>query len=252
MPLKNLPLPKSYLEKILRPVNKLTESCVLKAQGENLYTVCSSPDNTVILYANAKLPVKFEEEIRLNLISIKKLISGLECLGDEGDFSIQFFSNNIKCETKNSETDEKTFFKYHLVDDSVIRETPVNINKITQLTFDTEFIITHNKIKQILSAYVFASDLTKIYFYSQDDKVYAEINDKTLQNVDNMTLVIASDYKGQSIQEPIPVSIEVFKNLIINRGDIKVKINNQYKVFVFSNTEQDGIELKYIVSALVK
>lgn len=252
MSAKVLPLPKSYLEKILKPVNKLTESCVLKAYQENLYTVCSSPDNTVILYAKAKLPIKLEDEIRLNLISIKKLISGLECLGEDGEFSMQFSSNNIKCEIKDPETNEKTYFKYHLVDDSVIREAPVNINKIAQLVFDTEFVISHNKIKQILSAYVFASELTKIYFYTQDSKVYAEINDKTLQNVDNMTLVIASEYKGKDISEAIPINIEVFKNLISNRGDIKVRINNQYKVFVFNNTENDSVELKYIVSALVK
>jgi hypothetical protein len=139
-----------------------------------------------------------------------------------------------------------------LVDDSVIRETPVNINKITQLKFDTEFVIPNSKIRQILSAYVFASDLTKIYFQTEDNKVYAEINDKTLQNVDNMRMVVANNYTGEEIKEPTPISIEVFKNLISNKSDIKVKINNQFKVFVFSNNEEKDVELKYIVSALVK
>jgi hypothetical protein len=249
---KVLPLPKSYLEKILKPVNRLTESCVLKAENDSLFTICSSPDNTVILYAKACLPSKVEENIRLNLISIKKLISGLDCLGENGEFSIHYSNNNIKCESKDHETNEKTYFKYHLVDDSVIRETPVNINKIAQLKFDTEFTIPNSKIKQILSAYVFASELSKIYFQTQEDKVYAEINDKTLQNVDHMRLAVSSSFIGTSIDEPIPISIEVFKNLMTNRSDIKVKINNQYKVFVFNNTEENDVELKYIVSALVK
>jgi hypothetical protein len=46
--------------------------------------------------------------------------------------------------------------------------------------------------------------------------------------------------------------MEVFKNLAHSRSDIKVKINNQFKVFVFQNSDEDGIELKYIISALVK
>jgi hypothetical protein len=249
---KILPLPKSFLEKVLKPVNKLTESCVLKIEKNSLYTICSSPDNTVILYAKAELPIETDEKIRLNLISIKKLMSGLDCLGENGEFSIQLAENNIKCESKDVESNEKTYFKYHLVDDSVIRETPVNINKITQLKFDTEFNISSPKIRQIISAYVFASELTKIYFQTEDGKVYAEINDKTLQNVDHMRMVVADNYTGADIEEPTPISIEVFKNLVSNKSDIKVKINNQYKVFVFSNTEEKNIELKYIVSALVK
>lgn len=249
---KILPLPKSFLEKVLKPVNKLTESCVLKIEKNSLYTICSSPDNTVILYAKAELPIEADEKIRLNLISIKKLMSGLDCLGENGEFSIQLAENNIKCESKDVESNEKTYFKYHLVDDSVIRETPVNINKITQLKFDTEFSISSAKIRQIISAYVFASELTKIYFQTEDGKVYAEINDKTLQNVDHMRMVVADNYTGVDIEEPTPINIEVFKNLVSNKSDIKVKINNQYKVFVFSNTEEKNIELKYIVSALVK
>jgi hypothetical protein len=247
----HIPLPKSFLEKILKPVNRLTESCVLKADKDSLYSICSSSDKTVILYAKAKLPFVLNDSIRLNLISIKKLISGLECLGDDGEFSIEYNINNIKCEVKTSDG-EKTFFKYHLVDDSVIRETAVNLEKMSQLKFDTEFILTTSKIRQIMAGYAFASDLTKIYFYSKENKVYAEINDRTLQNVDNMTLIVADNVEGSAIVDALPVNTEVFKNLASCKTDIKVKINNQYKVFIFQNKEDDDVELKYIVSALVK
>lgn len=247
----HIPLPKSFLEKLLKPVNRLTESCVLKADKNDLYSICSSPDNTVILYAKTTLPFTLNEAVRLNLISIKKLLSGLECLGDDGEFSIEYNINSIKCEVK-SPDNEKTFFKYHLVDDSVIRETPVNLNKISQLKFDTEFVLDTGKIKQIMAGYAFASDLTKIYFFTREGKVYAEINDRTLQNVDNMTLVISDSFTGSDITDAIPVNVEVFKNLASCKTDIKVKINNQYKVFIFQNKEDDEVELKYIVSALVK
>jgi hypothetical protein len=247
-----IPLPKSYLEKLLKPVNRLTESCVLNVNEDSLYTICSSTDSTVILYAKAKLPINITPSIRLNLISIKKLLSGLECLGDNGIFTIESDVNFIKCQNEDPETTEKTFFKYHLVDDSVVKEAPVNINKIASLKFDTEFVISTNKIKQLMSGYAFASDLTKIYFSTKEEKVTAEINDKTLQNVDHINLVVASSFSGDAITDPIPLSLEVFKNLAHCKTDIKVRLNTQYKVFIFQNKEEENIELKYIISALVK
>lgn len=248
----HIPLPKSYLEKLLKPVNRLTESCVLNASEDSLYTICSSQDSTVILYAKAQLPVKITPSVRLNLISIKKLLSGLECLGDEGQFSIESEVNSIKCQNIRHDNQEKTFFKYHLVDDSVVKEAPVNINKIASLKFDTEFTIGVNKIKQLMSGYAFASDLTKIYFSTSENLVKAEINDKTLQNVDHINLVISNSFTGDPIDEPVALSMEVFKNLAHCRSDIRVRLNTQYKVFVFQNTEDENVELKYIISALVK
>ena len=246
-----IPIEKEYFEKLLKPVNRLTESCVLKTDKDGLFSICSSPDNTVILYARIKTPIELKEPLRLNLINIKKLLSGLECLGDSGDFSIEYNQNNIKCSNKSNDG-ENTHFKYHLVDDSVVRECPVNINKIAQLEFDTEFSITSSKIKQIMAGYAFASDLTKIYFSTKDGKVYAEINDYTLQNVDNISLNICNEFTGKPISQSLPINTEVFKNLATCRTDVKVKINNQYKVFVFQNKDDNDVELKYIVSALVK
>jgi len=180
------------------------------------------------------------------------LLSGLECLGDNGDFSIENETNFIKCQNVDHDTQEKTFFKYHLVDDSVVKEAPVNINKIASLKFDTEFSINVGKIKQLMAGYAFASDLTKIYFCTKGNQVVAEINDKTLQNVDHINLVVSSNFTGEEITDPIPLSMEVFKNLSHCRSDIKVRLNNQYKVFIFQNTEEENVELKYIISALVK
>lgn len=248
-------LPKEFLEKILKPINRLTESCVLNLQKNQLYSVCSSPDNTVILYAKANIPsledFKEDETVRLNLISIKKLLSGLECLGSGNNFSLEVDKNNIKCQSIDQETQEAIYFKYHLVDDSVVKEAPVNINKIASLKFDTEFIISESSMKQILLGYSFASDVTKIYFSTKNGKVVAEIDDKTQQNVDTIKIPIANSHIGNTL-EATPISMEVFKNLASCRAEIKVRVNTQYKVFIFQNTESNNIDLKYIVSALIK
>jgi hypothetical protein len=246
-----IPIPKTSLEKLLKPVNRLTESCVLKSSEDSIYTVCSSNDNSVILYAKTKLPNTIDS-IRLNLINIKKLLTGLDCLGDDGNFSISYNQNNIVCKSTNNENGENTHFKYHLVDDNIIKESTVNVQNIAKLKFDTIFEISTQKLRQIMSAYSFVNDVNKIYFYTKDNMVYSEINDRTLQNIDNVSLLASSSYQGEEITIPLSVKIEVFKILANNKNAIKVKINNEFKVFVFQTQEDENTELKYIISALVK
>jgi len=248
---KFLPILKTSLEKLLKPVSRISESCVLKVSDNLLYTVCTPSDNSLILYGAIQLPTSIESH-KFNIINIKKLLTGLDCLGDDGNFSFSTNENSIKCQIENSATNEVAHFKYHLVDDGIIKESAINIQKIAKLKFDTEFEITPDKIKKIISAYTFASDANKIYFYSKDKKVYGDINDNTLQNIDNVSLLISSETVGNEITNPMPISIEIFKNLIATRNPIKVRINNEYNVFIFQTQDDQNIELKYIISALVK
>jgi hypothetical protein len=245
-----LPIAKSSLEKILKPINRLTESCVLKVKDDLLFTICTSSDNSLILYASTKIPTEIDP-FKLNIINIKKLLTGLDCLGDSGEFSLFVENNCLKCQSIDHQTHENISFKYHLVDENIIKETAINIQKIAQLNFDTEFEIRPEVVKKIISAYTFASDASKIYFYSKDKKIYGEIDDKSLQNIDNMSLMISNNLIGVDLDKPLPINIEIFKNLCINKNSLKVKINNEFNVFVFQTQDDENVELKYIVSALV-
>jgi hypothetical protein len=247
---RKISLSKEYLEKILKPINKISESCVLKGKDDSLYSVSSTEDKSVILYAKLKLDSLLEDSIKLNLISVKKLLSGLHCLGNTGNFSITLFDNYIKCET--DENNQKTHFKYHLVEDEIIKEFPIKLEKITNLTFNTEFDLSPDKSKRILAASSFATDAQKVYFAVKDNVITAEINDKTVPNIDNMSIPITDTWNGDDLISDFPISLEIFKNLISFKGNIKVKINNDCKVAIFNIMEDNLLELKYIVSALIK
>jgi hypothetical protein len=179
-------------------------------------------------------------------------MTGLDCLGDDGEFKMVYNDNNIICKSVNAASNENTHFKYHLVDDNIIKESTVNPENIAKLNFDTVFELSLGKLKQILSAYSFSSDVNKIYFYTKDNGVNADIDDKTMQNIDNVSLQASTTYIGQQISTPISIKIEVFKNLATSKNPIKVKINNEFKVFIFETQEDENTELKYIISALVK
>ena len=61
-------LSKNFIQNILKPVNKLTESCVLRIEEDNIYTLCTSSNNVVILYVSAKLKTPAKTNLKLNLI----------------------------------------------------------------------------------------------------------------------------------------------------------------------------------------
>jgi hypothetical protein len=246
-----IPIPKTSLEKLLKPINRALDSCVLKTNDDYLYTVCTSDDKSVIIYGTCKIPAKIQN-LKLNIISIKKLLTGLDCLGDNGEFSIILKENHLRCQMKSICDTDNTFFKYHLVEDGIISESSVSIDLIGKLSFDIEFEISVQKLKQIMSAYLFVGDSIKIYFYTNGKSVYVDIDDKTITNIDNISFMISDSFIGNELDRFVPIKLEVFKNLISSKYPVKVKINKNQGVLILSTTEHDGVELKYIVSALVK
>jgi hypothetical protein len=241
-------IPKGSLNKLLKPVNRLTESCVLRTGTDSIYTLCTSQG--VILYAITKVPGA-TESTKLNIISIKKFLTGLECLGDD-NFKISYNQNCITCSSSSNDSGENTKIKYHLVDDGIIKESVINIEKIVSLSFDTVFEIPVSKVKQIMSAYSFVNEVNKIYFYTKDGKVFADVDDKTMPNIDNVSLIASNEFSGNEINVPLSLKIEIFKLLATSKTSIKVKINDEFKVFVFETQEDENTQLKYIISALVK
>jgi hypothetical protein len=247
---RKISLSKEHLEKILKPINKITESCVLKGNEDQLHTICSTEDKSVILYAKLKISNVLDDDLKLNLIGIKKLISGLNSLGNSGDFTLSFHDNYIKCEI--DDNGKKTHLKYHLVDDNIIKEFPLKIEKITALSFNTEFDLSADNAKKILAASSFATEAQKVYFSLTDGVINAEITDKTVPNIDSMLIPITNTWNGEELISDFPISLEIFKNLVSLKNNIRVKINNECKVAIFHIIEDGVLELKYIVSALIK
>lgn len=248
---QTIPIPKSYLEKILKPITRLTESCTLTASDDVLKTICASADNAVILYTHVKLPSKLQTPTKLNIININRLYSGLQSLGNDGTFEMLYRGNNIVCENTDS-SGFKTHFKYHLVDDSIIKKCSINIQQLLGLKYDTSFSITAKQIKHILSASSFASDVTKVYISTKDGVIYADVDDRTLQNVDTFSIPITDKWGGVGLVDVFPTTVEIFKNLTVAKSDVLVKINNEFRVAIFEMEEDDNLLLKYLVSALIK
>jgi hypothetical protein len=97
----------------------------------------------------------------------------------------------------------------------------------------------------------FATDSNKIYFYTKDGNVYAELTDKELANTDSVSYFITNEFSGEDIKTPILIDLEIFKMFYGLKQDIITKINTKTRVIMFKFEDSD-YKLQYIVAPLKK
>lgn len=235
----------SFVQKFLQPISKLADNVSIIPGDKELYAVCSSQDGSIVLLANLKTDVNTQGILKINLPDIKKFVRLLDCI-DSIDLELTLEDNHIKYNTSSFK------FNYYLLEDSYMQRCPVNPEKIKQLSYDSSFILTNSKFNEILKGSSIATDTDKLYFYTKNDSVYAELNDFERQNVNNITYLVNEKYAGEPIKSALPLNLENVRMLAGLRADnITVKINNTLKVTLFE-VEDEYVSIKFIISALVK
>jgi len=235
-----------FVQKFLLPISKLTDHVSLIPKENLLLAVCASADGSVVLLATLKLETSFPESLnRLNLPDVKKFVRLLDCVEDN-TISLQIKDNHIHYQTPQFK------FNYFLLEDVYMQKCPVNPEKINSLTYDSEFALTNFKFQEVLRGSSIATDSDKLYFYTKDEEVYAELNDYERQNINNLTYLISESFKGTPIKNGIPLNLENIRLLAGLRVDsFRVKINNNLKVTLFECLDEN-VSVKFIISALVK
>ena len=243
---KQLTLNKStFVQKFLLPVSKLADNVSLIPKENILCAVCASQDGSIVLLATLKLEENLSDCSRLNLPDVKKFVRLLDCVEEE-KIKVSLLDNHIKYQTPQFK------FNYFLLEDIYMQKCPVNPDKINQLTYDSEFTLTNNKFNEILKGSSIATDSDKLYFYTKEDGVYAELNDFERQNINNITYLVTEDFQGEPIKNALPLNLENIRLLAGLRVDsFRVKINNSLKVTLFEFKDED-VCVKFIISALVK
>lgn len=233
------------VQKFLLPISKLADNVSLIPKENILYAVCATQDGNIVLLATLKTETNLEGVSRLNLPDVKKFVRLLDCV-EEQELNLTIEDNHIKYQT------DQFKFNYFLLEDSYIQKCPVNPDKINQLTYDSEFILSGIKFNEILRGSSIATDSDKVYFYTKDNNVYAELNDFERQNINNITYLISDSFKGEPIKNTLPLNLENIRLLAGLRVDhFRIKVNNNLKVTLFESKDND-VCVKFIISALVK
>jgi DNA polymerase III sliding clamp (beta) subunit (PCNA family) len=235
----------SFVQKFLLPISKLADNVSISIDDNEVYATCASQDGSVVLLASYKTDTAVRGIPRINLPDVKKFVRLLDCV-DHDNIALTIESNHLKYVTPSFK------FNYFLLEDNYMQRCPVNPEKIKQLKYDTTFLLPNIKFNEVLKGSSIATDSDKLYFYTKDDKVYCELNDLERQNINNITYLVADKFVGENIKNTLPLNLENIRLLAGTKcNEFVVKINNVLKVTLFQIEEKD-IDIKFIISALVK
>lgn len=241
-----------FADQFLSPLSKIVgdddsnKGCVINLSDNNINSVCNTKDGSIILLASIVIPtgLKTEESTHLNIFDIRKFIKLLDCI-PEDEIRLQINNNNLTYKSNNIN------FKFHLMDDGVIRKSVASIDKINKLTFNNEFSITKFKLDEIMKISGFTEDSNKLYLNCDNGEIRGELTDKTKPNIDSVNIKIAESFTGDKFSN-IPISLDVLRKLSGIKFDlINVKINTQTKVLMMELSNNVCL-LKYIATALIK
>ena len=183
----------------------------------------------------------------MNFKDLKKMSKIIDCI-PEDDFGLKVNDNASIISYKSP----ALAFKLHLVADEVIKKCSASITKISSLTFDSEFNLTGSIISDILKGSIFAADTDKIYFYTKDGAVCAELTDKAKQQTDSITFSIADSYEGEDVTAPLPFNLEILRLIAATKFEnATVKINDTYKILLFEIRTPEVL-FKYIIPGYTK
>jgi hypothetical protein len=242
----------TFTGQFLSPISKIVgdddanKGCVIDVTPKNITSLCNTKDGQIILFSNITMETGLAdgEQVHLNVYDIRKFIKLLDCI-PEDIVKLQINSNHLAY--KSSQIN----FKFHLMDEGVIRKSIVNVDKIDKLTFDSEFIITKSKLDEIMKISSFTEDSNKLYLNCDSVGVKGELTDKTKPNIDTVNIQMAESFVGNKFNN-LPISLDVLRKLSgIKFNDLNIKVNTQTKVLMMELSSNDCL-LKYIATALVK
>lgn len=238
-----------FTKLFLTPVSKISNECSIYITNSNIYTLVGDDSRGIILYCNSKIntSVAPDASLKINIKDITKIERVFKCISDD-EVELDLDDNLSVLKYSSDEVS----FKLHLINENVVKRVALGYDKLSKLTFDTEFKLPTDKLPDILKGRLFTSESNKIYLYTKNSCVYGELTDKSSPDLDSITYKLAESYTGDHIVNPLPFGLE-FLGLIsgVKSPEINIKVNNTYKIIMFEITDDDNT-LKYIISTYTK
>jgi hypothetical protein len=235
----------NFIKNFLSPISKIGDASVLELKNDKLTCLTCTSDNSIIYYVECDVYGEFDNNEVLNCPDIKKLIKAIDTIQSDSEISFEIEENNLSYKSNNLR------FKYHLQEDGIIKKPKLNLQKLNDTEFNSSFTLKKDLIKELIKGSVFSSDSNKIYFFGDKEGVYAELTDKTRNNIDTITLKVCDVLNGDNV-DSLPLNFEIFRIIDVSSVDeIKVQINNKLGLVLFE-LQNNYNKMTYIMSSLTK
>jgi hypothetical protein len=227
------------LKNFLEGLSKVSDSTILNIELDKIYAISSSEDRSMFLWST----LESDQDTKgvLNLPSVKKLSKSLDLIAEP---EVEFALNSNNLEYKGS----KVKFKYHLYSDGILVAPKLTLTKIQSLQYEYEFDVSKAFLVSLLKQSSIFKDTNKLYIFTENDKMYWSLGDKTMMNTDVLTV------EGGDVDFKMDEFILNLDNMqMLSFGDsdkFTFKIN---KLGIGNITLKNGnAELNYILSSLTK
>lgn len=218
---------------------------------------CSEDSSSIIVCS--KIHILNEQDINLangesyeiNVPDLQKFTKLLS-MNEEDMFTFEIKNNYVYF--KNNKIKGAKF----ILDDIPAQKIPKHVTAKWFDNFQTNYSVELDKaqIKEILHIASFADGSDKIYFYQEDGKLIAELNDRTISNIDNLSLVLSDKGEG-AINDKVIIAVNSLSTLVLNTPSIKlevVSIGNKIKSFeaLLFTIISEGILVKYLFNSKMR
>lgn len=230
----------------------------LKIYKNYIECIACSEDSASIIVCS-KIHILNEEDINLsnnesydiNVPDLQKFVKLLD-MNEEDTFTFEIKNNYIYF--KNSKVRGAKF----ILDDIPAQKIPKHINANWFNNFKVKYNtdLGKNQIKEILSISSFADGSDKVYFYQDGNKLIAELNDRTIDNIDNISLIISEEGEG-TIGDKVIIAVSSLSSLILSTPSINfsvIEVGNKIKSIeaILFTLESNGVLVKYLFNSKVR
>lgn len=227
--------------RFLDALSKINNSAIVSvSESGTLTSLVSSPDNNLILYGEMT-GVESTLNTTLNIPDISKLSRVVDGINTE---SVEFTINNNNLEYKGSNIK----FKYHLFDEGFLSKPNINLAKIQELKCDVEFSFTKQILTTIIKGSSFATDTNKVYIFTEDGQLKAELTDRSRHNTDMYALTLGD---VNFDLDPVILNLDNIKLLACIDDKINFSVNTSYSVNIV-DISNNNTKLKYILASLTQ
>ena len=234
----------NFVQKFLVPISRINDLSSLTLENNSIYNLNRTPDNNFSLYITSNEVEYSGEKRTISFSDIKKFIKVFDCIQSDvidlvlTDNTIEYKSNGTK-------------FKFHLINDNIVKSPNFSIDKINSLQFDVSFKMPLSTLNLLIKSSTFITDSNKLYISTNEGKVYGEMTDRTKMVIDSYTTEISDSYDGEEIKKPLAFDFDLFRNISFLRvPEFLIKLNTKIGVIVFDILD-DNYKLRYISTAKV-
>lgn len=248
---------KEFQDMVVAISNVFRGGATIKVYKEYIEAIAASIDNSISICC--KIPVLNEEDLNLangeykdlyvtDLTKFIKLLS----MNDSETFEFEVKGNYIYYKS------DKIHGAKFILDELPPQKLPASATskKFNSLVprFSTE--LTKGQVKELMQAASFADNSDKIYFYQDNGKLIAEFNDRQLNNISNISLVVSEECTG-NIKDKVIIGVDAFNSIITTSPSIKFNVigitsrNVDFEALLIDIDLQGGY-IKYLFNSKIK